>query len=152
MRLAGRKPIREILFIIMHQKLVIYTDGGSRGNPGPGASAFVIYDEKNKLIEKDGKYLGKTTNNQAEYQAVILALNRAKDVGAKEIKFFLDSELVVKQLNREYKVRDADLAPLFLKIWNLSLSFKKITYKHIPRERNKEADAMVNEILDRECR
>lgn len=134
----------------MHTKLIIYTDGGARGNPGPAASAFVIYNENKELVEKDGKYLGKTTNNQAEYQAIILAINRAKDLGAKEIDFFLDSELAVKQLNREYKVRDPDLAPLFLKIWNLSLSFKKITYKHIPRERNKEADAVVNELLDRE--
>lgn len=150
MQLVGRKPIREILFIIMSQKLIIYTDGGARGNPGPAASAFVIYNEEKKIIEKGGKFLGKTTNNQAEYQAVILALPRAKDLGAKEIEFYLDSELVVKQLNREYKVRDADLAPLFLKIWNLSLAFKKITYTHIPREKNSEADAVVNEILDRE--
>lgn len=133
----------------MPNKLIIYTDGGARGNPGPAASAFVIYDEKREMIEKGGKYLGKTTNNQAEYQAVILAINRAKDLGAKEIEFFLDSELAVKQLNREYKVRDPDLAPLFLKIWNLSIGFKKITYTHVSRERNKEADAVVNEILDR---
>ncbi len=133
-------------------KLIIYTDGGARGNPGPSACAFVIYDEKNKLVEKGGKYLGKATNNQAEYQAIILALSRAKDLGAKEIDFFLDSELAVKQLNRKYKVRDPDLAPLFLKIWNLSVSFKKITYTHIARERNKEADAVVNELLDREGR
>jgi ribonuclease HI len=131
-------------------KLIIYTDGGARGNPGPAAAGFVIYNENGKIIEKDGKFLGETTNNQAEYQAVILALHKAKDLGAKEIDFFLDSELVVKQLNREYKVRDADLAPLFLKIWNLSVGFKKITYKHVTRERNKEADAVVNEILDRE--
>jgi ribonuclease HI len=134
----------------MLNKLVIYTDGGARGNPGPAASAFVIYDDKKELIEKGGKYLGKTTNNQAEYRAIILALGRAKDLGAKEIEFFLDSELAVKQLNREYKVRDPDLAPLFLKIWNLSIGFKKITYTHVSRERNKEADATVNEILDKE--
>ncbi len=134
----------------MLNKLVIYTDGGARGNPGPAAAAFVIYGDGGKIIEKGGKYLGETTNNQAEYQAVILALQTAKNLGAKEIDFFLDSELVVKQLNREYKVRDQDLAPLFLKIWNLSLGFKKITFTHVIRERNKEADAMVNEILDRE--
>ena len=136
----------------MHNKFIIYTDGGARGNPGPAAAAFVIYGEDGKIIEKDGKYLGETTNNQAEYRAVILALERAKDLDAKEIDFYLDSELVVKQLNREYKVRDPDLAPLFLKIWNLSLGFKKITYTHVSRERNKEADATVNEILDKELK
>ena len=135
---------------VIYMKLIIYTDGGARGNPGPAAAGFVVYDENKKVIEKDGKFLGETTNNQAEYQAVILALQRAKDLGAKEIDFFLDSELVTKQLKREYKVKNAGLAPLFLKIWNLSIGFRKITYTHVPRERNKEADAVVNEILDRE--
>jgi ribonuclease HI len=136
----------------MSNKLTIFTDGGARGNPGPAAAAFVIYDENGNLIEKGGKYLGETTNNSAEYQAVILALNRAKELGAKSIEFFLDSELIVKQLNRQYKVKDQNLAPLFLKIWNLSIGFGKITYSHISRERNKEADAMVNEILNENIR
>lgn len=129
--------------------LHIYTDGGARGNPGPAAAGIVLKDEKNKNIAAFGRCLGETTNNQAEYQALILGLERAKELGASEVKCFADSELMIKQLNHQYKVRDKDLAPLFLKIWNLSTRFKKISYHHIPRERNKEADRLVNEALDK---
>jgi ribonuclease HI len=150
-----------------HKKLIIYTDGGARGNPGHAGIGVVIYQHKNiktqehknnsrefyplelELVLKWGRYIGETTNNQAEYKALISALEKAAELGAAEVDCFLDSELIVKQLNHEYKVRDEDLAPLFLRVWNLLHNFKKITFKHIPREKNKEADQMVNEAIDR---
>ncbi|MCX6795240.1 MAG: ribonuclease HI family protein [Candidatus Falkowbacteria bacterium] len=130
-------------------KLISFTDGGARGNPGPAGVGGVLYNDQKVLVEKLSRYLGETTNNQAEYRALIMAVEKAKDLGADELECFLDSELVVKQLNREYKVKNQELAPLFLKIHNLSLGFKKITFHHIPREKNKEADALANEAMDR---
>lgn len=127
-------------------KLKIFTDGGARGNPGPGGIGVVIkYD--NKVLEFS-EFIGYSTNNQAEYKAVILALEEAKKLEAKEIDFYLDSELVVNQLNRKYKIKNEELSVLFVKIWNLSSSFDKITYTHIRREQNKEADRLVNYALD----
>jgi ribonuclease HI len=131
------------------KKFIIYTDGGARGNPGPAGIGVVIYDEQKQVIDKLSEYLGVATNNQAEYKAVVAAFKKAKELGATELDFYLDSELVVKQLKREYKVKNKDLAPLFLEIHNLSLSFKKISYTHIPRELNKVADALANEAMDR---
>jgi ribonuclease HI len=131
-------------------RLIINTDGGSRGNPGPSASGIVIVDEKGEELDRFGQFLGDQTNNYAEYMGVVLALERAVELGADEIDFNLDSELIVKQLNREYKVKNPDLAQLFLKIHNLQSNFKKVTYKHVYREQNKEADKVVNEILDKE--
>ncbi len=130
------------------KKLIIHTDGGSRGNPGPAAIGAVLKNEDGDLIAEVSEYIGETTNNQAEYKAVIAALNKAKELGAEELDFVLDSELVVKQINREYKVKDKDLAPLFLKIYNSLMSFKKTSFKHVRREFNKEADALVNRALD----
>jgi len=133
----------------MNNKLIIYTDGGARGNPGPAGLGVVIYNEKKEKIAEISEYLGVATNNQAEYKAVIAALQKAAHLGAAELEFYLDSELVVKQLNREYRVKDKDLAPLFLQIHNLSIKFRKISYTHIYRERNKEADALANQAMDR---
>jgi ribonuclease HI len=130
-------------------KLISFSDGGARGNPGPAGIGAVLYNEKNEIIERLSHYLGETTNNQAEYRALIMALEKAKELGAEEVSCFLDSELVVKQLKREYKVKNQELAPLFLKIHNISLDFKKLTFTHIPREKNKEADALANEAMDR---
>lgn len=134
---------------MQNKKLVIYTDGGARNNPGPAGIGAVIRDENGKVIKSISKYIGEATNNQAEYMAVIEALKKAKELAAAELEFYLDSELVVKQLNRAYKVKDPDLAPLFLQIHNLSLSFKKIIFKHIPREKNEEADRLVNLAIDK---
>lgn len=130
-----------------YRKLQIFTDGGARGNPGPAGVGVVIWSG-NELVGRHNAYIGEATNNQAEYKAVILALEEVKKIGAEELEFFLDSELVVKQLNREYKVKDKDLAPLFVQVWNLSLGFKKATFQHVPREKNKEADKLVNEAID----
>ena len=126
----------------------LYADGGARGNPGPAASGFVIYNNK-KIIAREGKYLGIATNNQAEYNAILLGLEKAQNLKITELDCFLDSELVVKQLKLEYKVKNKDLAAIFLKAWNLSKKFKRVKFHHIPREKNKEADALVNEILDK---
>lgn len=130
-------------------KLKIFCDGGARGNPGPAAAGVVIKDEQDKILFRGGKYLGETTNNQAEYQAVIFAFEKAKELGATELEFNLDSELVVCQLNGEYKVKNQDLAQQFLKIWNWQSQFKKVAYGHIYREENALADKLVNEVLDK---
>jgi len=134
------------------EKLIIYTDGGSRGNPGPAGIGAVLNNEKGERVAEVSEYIGETTNNQAEYKAVIAAIAKAKALGAEELDFFLDSELVVKQLNREYKVRDKDLAPLFMKIYNAMMGFKKVTFKHVRREFNAEADKLVNAALDKEMK
>lgn len=131
------------------KKLIIYTDGGARGNPGPAGAGVVIYEEDKKKLEEHSKFLGHRTNNQAEYEGVILGLEKAKKFKVSEIDFYLDSELVASQLSGKYKVKDQDLAPLFIKIWNATINYKKINYFHVERERNKEADRMVNEAIDR---
>ncbi len=127
---------------------IIYSDGGARGNPGPAAIGAVILSSDGEVVEEIARTIGETTNNQAEYQAIIAGLEAAKQLGAEAVECFLDSELVVKQLKREYKVKNKELAPLFLKVHNLSVQFKKISYTHVPREKNKEADRLVNEALD----
>lgn len=132
-----------------HKKIIIYTDGGARGNPGPAGIGVVIYDENREILREYSDFLGIATNNQAEYKAVILALKKAKELEAEELHFYLDSELVVKQLKGEYKVKNQDLASLFLEIHNLSIHFKKIFYTHVRRELNKEADRLANEAMDR---
>lgn len=131
------------------RKLIVYTDGGARGNPGPAGIGAVLYDEQKNIVAEISEYIGKATNNQAEYKAVIAAITKAKELGAKELDFYLDSELVVKQLNREYKVKNNGLAPLFVQIYNAVLSFKKVTFSHIRREMNKEADRLANLAMDR---
>ena len=133
-------------------RYILYTDGGARNNPGPAGAGAVLYElkvksEKSKVGEW-GKYLGEATNNQAEYQALILGLEQAKNYEVEELQCFLDSELLVKQMKREYRVKDQGLAPLFLKAWNLAMKFKKITFTHVPREQNKEADKLVNQVID----
>jgi ribonuclease HI len=132
-----------------YAKLIIYTDGGARNNPGPAGIGAVLMDENRKIIFEISEYIGEATNNQAEYKAVIAALKKAKEAGVEFLDFYLDSELVVKQLNREYRVKDKDLAPLFLQVHNLSMSFKKITFKHVGRELNEEADRLVNLAIDK---
>ena len=129
-------------------KLIIHTDGGARNNPGPAGIGAVLYDENKQVVKEISEYIGEATNNQAEYKAVIRAMEEARKLNASELEFYLDSELVVKQLNREYKVKNKELAPLFMKVYNLSQGFRKVTFKHVIRERNKEADALVNKAID----
>lgn len=134
---------------MQYKKLIIYTDGGARNNPGPAGIGAVLLNEKGDEVASISEYIGKATNNQAEYKAIIAGVKKAKDLGAEEAECFLDSELVVKQLNREYRVKAKDLAPLFVQVYNLSLGFKKISFSHIRREQNKEADRLVNIAIDR---
>lgn len=130
------------------QKIKIYTDGGARGNPGPAGIGVVVYDCDDKIINKKSQFIGRATNNQAEYRAVIAAFDLISTIEVAEIDFFLDSELVVKQLKGEYKVKNKDLALLFVKVYNRTLKYKKIIFKHIRRELNKEADKLANIAMD----
>lgn len=126
----------------------IFTDGGSRGNPGPSASAFVMLDMDGNVVTKTGKYLGITTNNQAEYQAVSLGLITAHNMGVKIVHVYMDSLLVVNQMNGIYKIKNRDLWPIHEAVRKQCALFKKVAFVHVPREMNKSADAEVNSILD----
>ncbi|NMB70248.1 ribonuclease HI family protein [candidate division WWE3 bacterium] len=131
-------------------KLNINTDGGSRGNPGPGAIGVVINNENDKPIYEMGKTIGYCTNNEAEYTALIEALIKAKDFKATHLTMRLDSELVVKQLNGQYKVKNDRILVLWKKAKELASGFAVISFVHVPREKNKEADKLVNDALDAE--
>jgi len=132
---------------MVNKRLEIYTDGGARGNPGPAGIGVVIW-QGNKLVGTYSKYIGETTNNQAEYQAVIYALEQAKRLKAEELDIYMDSELAVNQLNRKFKIKNPELGSTFVKAWNLMVGFKKVSFSHVSRERNKEADKLVNKALD----
>lgn len=135
-------------------KIIINTDGGSRGNPGPAAIGFVICNEKGEMIKQHGQVIEDTTNNEAEYQALIFALKKVKALfgGEKtkdmELEIRMDSELIVKQMNHEYRISEENMQPLFIKAWNLLIDFGKYKFIAIPREQNREADKLVNEALD----
>lgn len=137
----------------MKDELIIHTDGGARGNPGPAACAFVA-EIGDKVFHKSSKYLGSTTNNVAEYQGVLLALkwiieNQSKFESVFQLTFYLDSELIVRQIVGVYKVRDEKLKGLYLTVTELMQKIdKKIVYKNIPRAKNKIADFLVNKELD----
>lgn len=131
----------------MHEHLEIYTDGGARGNPGPAGIGVVVWNG-NSLVGTYSKYIGVATNNQAEYQAVILGLEQAKRLKAEKLDFYLDSELAVNQLNRQFKIKDPKLGSLFVKAWNLMVGFRSVQFRHIPREQNKGADLLVNKAID----
>ena len=131
----------------------MFTDGGARGNPGPAASGIVIFelDAKGEMVAQVaafGQYLGETTNNQAEYMAIILGLKKAKELGFDAVDAKMDSELAVKQLNGEYKVKNPGIAQRFLEIHNLKQSFHQTSFSHVRREFNKLADAQVNIAID----
>ena len=128
----------------------LYTDGGSRGNPGPSASAYVIYNKYDEILESGGSYIGITTNNQAEYTGVLLGLKAAQQYAGKDdaILFNIDSLLVVNQMNGLYKVKNRELWPLNQQIRELMREFGQVRFNHVPRENNTVADAKVNEILD----
>ncbi|MBI2062771.1 MAG: ribonuclease HI family protein [Candidatus Yanofskybacteria bacterium] len=137
-------------------KYLIHTDGGSRGNPGPAAIGVVIESADGSLKKEYGEYIGKTTNNDAEYQAVIFALKKIKLLIGKqtaseaEIKVHVDSELVERQLSGHYKIMDRNIQQHFIEIWNMKMDFASVTFKHIPREDNSGADRLVNAVLDKE--
>jgi ribonuclease HI len=137
------------------KKIIVYTDGGSRGNPGKAAIGVVFCNEKGQTIKRFGEYIGDDlTNNDAEYQAIIFALKKFKTVFGKaiaeisDVELRADSELVVKQLNGGYRIQNPKMQQFFMEIWNLKFDFKSVKFKHIAREKNKEADGLVNEALD----
>lgn len=132
----------------MSKKVKIYTDGGARGNPGPAGAGYVIYDESGEVIFRGKRFLGINTNNFAEYMAIVLGLEKALELGANEVDAFLDSELVVKQVNREYKVKNPELGKLFVKVFNLSNQFSRVSFSHVRREQNNVADGLANEAMD----
>ena len=136
-----------ILSLIM--KFLTFTDGGARGNPGPAAIGVVIKNEAGEILAAYGEYLGEQTNNFAEYSALISALKKTKELGAEEVECVLDSELIVKQMRGEYKVREKTLQKLFILAYNAAAQFKKVSYKHTARAGNKEADKLVNDTLDK---
>jgi len=136
-------------------KIVVHIDGGSRGNPGPAAFGVVIKIDND--IKEYGESIGMATNNQAEYSAAVFALKKIKQLLGKakakqaEVDIHLDSELLTKQVNGQYKVLDEKIQKLFLEVWNLRLDFAKVTFNHVLREKNQAADRMVNLALDHEA-
>ena len=136
--------------------LIIYTDGGSRGNPGPAAIGAVFTSIAGHVVKQYGKTIGVKTNNEAEYEAVLFALTKARalygkaTVKAMPVEVRVDSELVARQLTGQYKIEEERLWPLFMKIWNARLDFGSLTFRHVPRSENRAADQLVNEALDQE--
>jgi len=134
----------------MKNDIIMFTDGGSRGNPGPSGIGVFI----ETMGKKYGEFIGERTNNEAEYEALIYGLKKIKSLIGKDkakktkILCYLDSELVVRQLNHEYKISERRIQDLFFMVWNLMLDFEKVDFCHIMRERNKIADDLVNEALD----
>lgn len=130
------------------KKAVIFCDGGSRGNPGAAAVGFVIQDHKGTILFEEGRFLGPATNNVVEYLALFTALSKALTLGFRQAECFLDSELVVKQLNGLYRVKDAKIKTVFSKVSDLARKFDKVHFIHIERSRNSRADELVNQALD----
>lgn len=128
--------------------MIVSTDGGARGNPGPGACGAVVRDRSGKVIRQEGKFLGICTNNEAEYQGLILGLETVLDMGADVVEVSMDSELVVKQVKGLYRVKEPRLAQFFKKVKELEGQIGLVTYISVPREKNKLADSIVNNVLD----
>lgn len=137
------------------EKIIVFTDGGSRGNPGPAAIGVVIKDTKGRVMKSYGEKIGDATNNEAEYQALVSALKKVKALLGKEkcrevvVEANMDSELVMRQLNGKYKIEKENLFPYFIAVWNLKQDFKEVIFCHVPREKNQAADQKVNEALDK---
>lgn len=128
--------------------LTLHTDGAARGNPGPAGAGWVIRDSHGKSLAENCEYLGEKTNNQAEYLALLMALKQALALGGTKIKIFADSELMVKQLKGEYKVKNEGLKPLFEEARNLLRRFESVLVAHVVREKNADADALANRAID----
>lgn len=125
----------------------LYTDGGARGNPGPAGAGFVLYRGTEQIAE-GARYLGEATNNQAEYAALIDGLKKVAALGERNVDVYMDSELIVNQMRRTYRVKDAALGKLFIQAWNIVQGLGRVTFSHIPREENSEADRLVNQAID----
>ena len=138
----------------MSLRLMIYSDGGARGNPGPAAIAFIALNDRGETVEADSRFIGVHTNNQAEYEALLMALKFASDQKINEVICHLDSELVVKQLNGQYAVKNNELWQLWRKVQQLKVCFKKISFVNVPRNspQIERADELVNKTLDQQAR
>ena len=130
------------------KRIVLYTDGGSRGNPGPSGIGVIMLDSNKKKIKEISRYIGLTTNNIAEYSALVCGLEEAAALGASDVVIFMDSELLAKQLSGEYRVKDGNIRPLFEKALGVLKNFNSFEIKHIDREKNKEADKLVNKAIN----
>ena len=130
------------------RKLTVNVDGGARGNPGPAAIAAVIRDEDGEVLEEVGERIGRATNNVAEYRALLLGIERAAALGASELELVGDSELIVRQVKGEYKVKDPTMRELHAQVKRALEPFDRWSIRHVRRERNAEADRLVNEALD----
>ena len=128
----------------------MYSDGASRGNPGPSATAFMILTDGGEILERRSEYVGLGTDNHAEYSALISALDAASKMESQEVVCYLDSELVVKQLNGEYQVKNPNLRRLWMKVHDLKQSFQKISFMHVPRTEKhiEEVDSLANQTLN----
>jgi ribonuclease HI len=133
------------------EKVKVFADGGSRGNPGPSASGYVILDMEDQVLVDTGVYLGVTTNNQAEYTALKLALEECRKLGVSEVQVYMDSMLVVNQMKGIFKIKNGELRPVHDAIKQLVANFEHVSFQHVPREFNKLADAAVNRALDEEA-
>jgi ribonuclease HI len=130
------------------KKVSLYVDGGARGNPGPAGIGVVILDDKKQVIKEYNKYIGVTTNNIAEYTAVIYGLQEALFARADEVELLLDSELAAQQLQGGYRVKNANIKPLFEQALHLISGFKNVRITHIKREKNRDADKLVNRAIN----
>jgi ribonuclease HI len=135
--------------VTMSKRLILYSDGGARGNPGPAAAAFLAI-ENNEIIKSDAHFLGIRTNNQAEYEALTMGLEYALNAGAEEVICYLDSELVGRQMKGEYKIRNVELQKLYLKAHAIRVHFKKVEFYNVTRNNQfiQKADKLVNKTLD----
>lgn len=132
---------------MMLKKVVIHSDGVSRGNPGPAAIGAIIRDERGRLLASISQRIGRATNNQAEYRAIIAALEKALALGARQVELNSDSELVVRQIKGQYRVRKEALRPLYQRVKELQSLLEGFTIRHIPRQQNREADKLANAAL-----
>ena len=133
---------------IVAERVVVNVDGGARGNPGPAAIAAVVATPEGEIIDEVGQTIGRATNNVAEYKALLLGIERAAAAGASEVELIGDSELIVKQVRGEYRVKDASLRELHAEVRTALAPFERWSIRHVRREHNVEADALVNQALD----
>lgn len=130
------------------KEVIVYTDGGARGNPGPAGSGAALFDTEGNELATAKRFLGEATNNVAEYTAIIIGLELAAEQGATHVEVRMDSELACKQLNREYRVKNEQLAKLFMRVRGAEGPFASVRYVHVRREQNKRADELVNIAID----
>ena len=148
MRLLWPYSVYLLKDILSISKVIIYTDGAARGNPGPAAIGVIIKDAAGNTVATISRRLAATTNNQVEYRAIIAALEKAVSLGARQVALKSDSELVVKQINGLYKIKNTALRPLYQKVVELIGSLESFSISRIPREKNAAADALANKALD----